>query len=237
MNKSEIMEGIEYDSSKVVANNTVRYTKDDKIFYRYFRTDILVISNDVIKFNTNGHMSYTTRKRMNDFQNKLHIYQKNHIWYARELNTNDEKTVVYKDGMMYNPNRRIFISEGNVPNKKLIRKIKNYSKRFANELPIKLPSSEDCINCQFNLHGKNHLLCHIKENYFVPSLLLNVLKKNICVSPPFLGYSITFNAAFKSKNNKSKIIHENQTVMQIHKERIQKLIFKHLMDNLMDHIV
>jgi len=82
-------------------------------------------------------------------------------------------------------------TDGDAPDKKLVAEITRYSTAFAAALPVPPPSNGDCFHCLMRVSegpdkgkslgdaskNKDHLLSHVKENYFVPSLLARLLEE------------------------------------------------------------
>lgn len=113
LTKSQIMSGTgDVKSSKVIGNNTVEYVREngDRVI-RHFTTDILTFKSDgTIIFNTNGHLNSTTKSRMNEYQKHVVIWTDKRVWYAATrprvvFDKNDDRTVVYQDGMTWHPER------------------------------------------------------------------------------------------------------------------------------------
>lgn len=189
MNKAQIMSGVECASSKIIGNNVVEYIRneDGTRVIRHFRVDILEFKPDgTIVFNTGGHRSVTTKRKLNDHQVIVQIWTTNRVWYARNRD-DDRDVVVFKDGMTYHPDRGIE-NAGQVPDSKLVKAIRSYATKFVASLPCNPPNGGDCWFClmkETNTErsmgdlGRNvdHLISHIEEDYFVPSLLVNALRE------------------------------------------------------------
>ena len=181
MRKSEIMEGVECESSKIVANNTVAYIrKDGTRVIRLHHTDVLEFpKTGEVVFNSGGWKTVTTKDRMNEFQNVATIIQDRGLWYLFPSNKNKSARIPYFDG--------IIIKDGKILNpvdshhdveQILLKKIQKYCKELKTLPRLPVPSSGDCFMCQFgdtNM-GDDHLISHLDELYIHGSLIFNALK-------------------------------------------------------------
>jgi hypothetical protein len=206
--KIDSMAGVENQGtitkSRKIGNNTFEYSRNDGTrAIRLHNTDILTFSPDgTCTFNTGGWKTVTTKARMNDI-GPVRIWTEKRVWYAS--NGNGE-TVVYQDGMTYHPERGIE-NAGQLPDKQLIKQIRNYARDFANALPLDLPDGGDCWGCYFTSEsgdtspmGHGHLLEHLKDNYFVPSLMWKVLESRGC-DPSGSGCAWFWSAFVDSNGN------------------------------------
>lgn len=83
---------------------------------KYHRTNILTInSEDIVKLNTGGWETVTTKDRLNQFLRCRNIYisQKKHVWYI----STRYGTYEYKDGMLVLPDGQVQIPGEVDPNK------------------------------------------------------------------------------------------------------------------------
>jgi hypothetical protein len=184
MTKKEIMEGIECESSKVIAGNTVAYfRKDATRVIRLHRTDILEFpkTGEVI-FNSGGWKTVTTKERMNRFQDVATIVQDKGLWYVSlSNNTYQDKSdripyfdgMIIKDGKVLNP-----IDSPHDGDKILLKKIQKYCKELKGLAKLPIPNSGDCFMCQFGDEnmGDDHLISHLNELYIHGSLIFRALK-------------------------------------------------------------
>lgn len=102
LNKSELLEGIEdVQFSRIVAYNTVKYKKigGNKIYIRFYDTDIIVFHSDYIVLNSDRNITKTTKNRINQFQNICHIQQIGSQWF---VSTPIIKAVNFYDGIKFN---------------------------------------------------------------------------------------------------------------------------------------
>ena len=246
MTKTDIMKDVECESSKIITNNTVEYvTKDGDVIIRQYRVDIIRFSVDgIMTLNTNGHLSKTTKSRINELQTILNINQESRVWYCIPNGVNYwglsktdrmSQCVIFKDGMKYYPKKKLIPSgtksikfgngwvtgAGVVPDPKLIKKIKDYCQAFVNELPVESPGAGDCLICCINNTSHDHLLSHIEEDYFVPRLMLNALKE--------AGAGTSYMAAAFGQPS---IVRLNDTwFKQQYKKWLYNFMYRRLIDN------
>ena len=188
-----------YKHSKKLGNNTYLVRNDDgSVAVKLHDTNVVTMKEDgTIILDSGGWRTNTTKERMNHYMpSGYDISQRKSIWYLihRTYNAkNGWKTVAemtFKDGCGINPNGTIFgglSAIGEKKQAKLTADVKEYAKRFINALEkgkVGLPSTGDCWYCSMttaedgktlgdSTNDNTHILAHIKENYFVPSLLVN----------------------------------------------------------------
>lgn len=189
--KKEIMEGIEATSSKLVANNTVEYTKPDGTrVIRFHHTDILEFpKGGQVIFNSSGWKTPTTKDRMNGLQKVATIIQDKGLWYlTTDQNPYQNKDsripffdgITVKDGKVVKPRKLAHKKE-----EYLLKQIQAYCKKLKELKELPTPSRGDCWHCSFqtndertmgDLSGSDHLKSHLKEKYIHGSLIMNALK-------------------------------------------------------------
>jgi hypothetical protein len=155
-----------------LANNTYLIVRDDGgLGIKLHATEIIVFYNDRIEFNSGGYQTLTTKERMNRFT-PFSITQKNFIWYVDGL--------PFKDGItFYNDGRVKGVGDDPKETTKLIKKVRQYAINYANAFAngeVAKPNNGDCWGCLFHSKGKtviakDHVLSHIKDQYYVPSML------------------------------------------------------------------
>ena len=205
--KAEIMKDVkDCVSSKVVANNTVEYIKEngDKVI-RLHQTDIVTFKKSgAIILNSGGWQTVTTKERINRYlPSPWVLYQTKNIWYLCQgyngpryvfqdgITLTQDKTGEYVNVLHQGEDERELI--------KLDKRIKKYADGFMKALisgKVPAPSGGDCWYCLMKdkdgktvFNDKEHIISHMDEKYYVPSLLWNMMengnismiaKSNIC---------------------------------------------------------
>ena len=180
----QIMGDTNYSNLKKIDHNTIRYTDffgSEKI--RLHNTDIITFQKDgKTILNSGGWMTPTTKDRLNKYSG-YRIHQEKGLWYIGNI--------VFKDGIQLSK-----ITSGEIESigagseNKLLKQrkqVKKYVAEFVSRLidgKIKKPSSGDCWICLMKDDKGNqvftdhdHIQSHIKERYFVPSLLINAVNQ------------------------------------------------------------
>jgi hypothetical protein len=171
-----------------VANNTyLRREAEGIIALRLHDTDVLTFikADDAyperVKYDTGGWRTVTTKDRINRFGPAgVYVSSNRGIWYA----TGEASVVVFNEGMIWDG--EVFHgakSQDDAKAEKKERKdVAKFAKRFLDALEggdVLPPNAGDCFFCQFKANasvneafgGTEHLRAHLKESYFVPSLL------------------------------------------------------------------
>ena len=179
--------------SKKIDNNTYLQRRGEDIAVKLHKTDIITFKADGdIVLNTEGWITVTTKDRLNKFlPTGYFISQNNKIWYLNKDNSlKGFETFAYADGItIHNKNENFtgISGEGENPKIKieLNKKILKYTGRFIKALlagKVPAPSGGDCWGCCMKdkdgktAFGTDHLRDHIRESYFVPSLLVNAIE-------------------------------------------------------------
>jgi hypothetical protein len=172
-----------------IDNNTylsVQVTIDQETVYhiKLHSTHIITyFPNGEVELNSGGWRTSTTKNRMNEYA-PVGISQYRGLWTVRY----DGKDYPYADGMVINTSTgevRGILDVDPKAEVKLRKRVNEYVKGYmqafaAGEVPP--PSQGDCWGCYFlnsktgeEILGNDHLLRHIEEKYYVPSLLQNAL--------------------------------------------------------------
>ena len=181
------------NGKKKIANNTyIKSSANDSIVVQLHDTEIITILPDnVFVLNSGGWQTVTTKARINEFS-PARIIQKNGLWLINGI--------PFQDGIRVDASGNpIGAADNSVEIKKrkknLDKKIKKYIDGFADdaiENGLKRPSSGDCLGCQFatkeNPHpmGLDHILSHLEESYYVPSLLFNAIVARGYINPALI---------------------------------------------------
>lgn len=174
-------------TERPLANNTrIRRDPDGVIHVRLHDTDVVsYLPDGSCVLDSGGWRTYTTKDRMNAFgPASVYVWQEDGEWYV----SNRQRYVGFRDGMRIGP-------RGGLPtpgkngngNHKLRKEIRAYAGRFVDALfrgEVGLPDGGDCWFCLLferdnhkpTPERADHLLEHMKDDYFVPSLLFNAMQ-------------------------------------------------------------
>jgi hypothetical protein len=166
------------------------FKRADHIAVRLHNTDVVRIypDNSHALF-TGGWRTVTTKDRINKYS-RAHLFTVRGAWYvSRDGHWNADTAALFADGITLHADGRI---EGDAPRsaadteKKHRKATRAYARAFVDALfagKVDTPSVGDCWGCcmraQDGSHpmgGADHILQHLEENYFVPSLLVNALE-------------------------------------------------------------
>lgn len=170
-------------TERPLANNTRVRKVGDNIAIRLHDTDIVILhKNGTATLNSGGWYTKTTKERINEYTN-ARISQRLSIWYIPDKQGND---TLFYDGMLISKDGYAVKPRKTAKYEKQVQKIKKQAKEYARGYvealkagQIDYPSSGDCWGCCFtDKDGKTgfgdyHLSEHIREKYYVPSLLVN----------------------------------------------------------------
>ena len=177
---SAILTGRNKDSKKL-ANNTYLLRGDNCFMIRLHQTDIITInSDDTYTLNSGGWLSMTTKSRMNEFS-PARISQNKGVWYLGDGSLFSDNITVGRDGL------NVKGAVDPVKYEKKLAAVKKTARKYAKDFvkalqagQVDMPSGGDCWAClmkgpqgQEAFQGSGHIQDHIKEGYFVPSLLVN----------------------------------------------------------------
>lgn len=184
-------------TSRKLANNTyalrsaVGPGRSPVIVIRLHKTNIITFHSDgVVEVTTGGWQTVTTKDRLNNYlPGGWRVYSDRGVWYWHGADTNSTG-IPFSDGDVINvsPNGDSALQaqakpDDAVKTMKLRERVRRFAKRFAAQLPVGRPDAGDCFYCHLvdqktgqPLPGGDHILSHVDEDYFVPSLLYNALK-------------------------------------------------------------
>jgi len=163
---------------------------DTSIAVRYWQTDIVTYHEDgTIVLDSGGYHTFTTKAKINEYLPREYgLNQDKNIWYVH----NGVTTALFKNGMSFAPDGTMTgtLPESDIKKQaKLNRAIAKYARDFIDawlDSTVPAPSSGDCWFCSMHttegqalgeVSQSDHILSHMKEKYYVPSLLVNALKK------------------------------------------------------------
>ncbi len=171
-----------------VANHTYLERRDGgNIAVKLHDTDVVTFWPDgAVILDSGGWRTVTTKDRMNSYSGR-HIWTERGVWYVGG-GYDRGKAVVYADGITFYPDGRVEGAGAPVANlSALKRRIKKYVDGFmaafdAGEVPP--PSNGDCWGClmradngTYPMGGTDHVMSHMEESYYVPSLLARAIDR------------------------------------------------------------
>lgn len=178
--------------SRKIGHNTYLVRNAEGAAVRFHSTDVLTIKRGAIVLNSGGYRTYTTKERLNGLLPSGYRLSSFHgVWYFSVPGA--DKPATFADGLTIRANGKI-VGAGNAErDTKLRKEIHAYAGAFARaavEGKLDKPSGGDCWYCLMHVvegpdKGKSlgdasgdvdHLRSHMKERYFVPSLLVNAAK-------------------------------------------------------------
>lgn len=188
------------ESRKVDNHTHLKRRGPDAIAVCLHQTDILTFNrNGSIVLNTGGWQTVTTRDRINDFLPAgyfLWIEERVAFLSSHGASYDKDHSVPYADGMMIMPDGSTKGSatpeetkQRQILRKRILRFSAEYVKQMqADKIPA--PSTGDCFYCGMSvaegankgkglgdaIHDTDHLMSHLDEGYFVPSLLVRALE-------------------------------------------------------------
>lgn len=172
---------------KLTGNTYLEKNNDGSYAIRLHSTQIIKFYPDKTVLDSGGWRTVTTKERINRFTSYT-VSQKQGVWYICKGYAFD-KQVVFADGIVCQNGS--FTNTGESPKKtqKTRTKARQYAKDFVSALfagKVERPGAGDCFYCGMatvedkkplgeTLQDTGHILSHIEESYFVPSLLVNAV--------------------------------------------------------------
>lgn len=161
-------------------NTTVTMNEQGGAVIRLHQTDIVVIgTKGRARLNSGGWLSSTTKERINRYT-RAGIYQRQSIWYMRDGSLFYDGMIINADGT---PERPRVPAKYEAKLKAIKKQAKQYASDFVKALEagaVAYPSGGDCWACCMRdvktgatVMGYEHIKQHIKDKYYVPSLLVN----------------------------------------------------------------
>jgi hypothetical protein len=175
MSKATIMAGIDSDSSRVIANNTVEYTVGKARTIRLHSTDVITFDAlGGVTLDTGGWLTPTTKDRINQFQTAARLHSERGIWYA----TIGGKRYIYQDGLRIGPRGGVTGHAGPAAIKaqrKKTKQIKAYCDAIRALDTLPEPEPGDCFICS-GFKGTDCLQSHLDEMYIHGSLIRRAME-------------------------------------------------------------
>ena len=201
-----------------LGNNTYLVIRDDDGYgIRLHDTEVVIHYKDRIVLDSGGYKTLTTKARMNEYT-PFNVIQKQKVWYVNGIPFEDGITL-YNNGTIK--------GQGKDPKEtiKLTKRVKQYSKDYAKEFikgNVPAPSNGDCWGCLFHkdgkptIGGKEHILSHLDDKYYVPSMLYNMFDS---------GYLSLYAKGVISEIWNDKPVNDLYSLELVSKQ-IQKAIYK-----------
>ena len=165
-----------------LANNTYLTVHEDKTddYFGVKLHDTVIVrwySDGRVVLDSGGWRTRTTKDRMNIALKDWSVWTEDGIWYVK----GPLLTCAYKDGMTLYPDGTVS-GEGDDP--KLQKKIRKDIRKFTHKYMVAFwdgdvptPGGGDCWGCYLNMRDTDHLLSHMDEEYYVPSLLAKAIQR------------------------------------------------------------
>lgn len=181
---------------KKIANHTYVVQVGESYAIRLHNTNIVTFHMDgsIVLF-SGGYRTATTKERMNTAlaANRIHISQKNGLWYVESGDTQALFTEHFtiKGGVIPQSNAAAI----EAAKKKIDKLVSVYIKGFIQHIVennIEQPDSGDCWDCLLkdaanperpDPMGVYHYLSHFEEKYYVPTLFFNAVKERHYCNP------------------------------------------------------
>jgi len=181
------------EAGKPIANNTRLYRRDGgNIAVRLHNTDIIIYRPDgAVSLNTGGWYTVTTKARINEYAPGC-VYSDKGTWYYSPSGArwSASDAVPFQDGITIYPDGTV-TGAGPEPDHAAMRRLKRAVKKYAADYvaalyagKIPAPSNGDCWGClmvaadgSHPMGGRDHILSHIEDKYYVPSLVVNAAER------------------------------------------------------------
>jgi hypothetical protein len=166
--------------------------RGDNFAVRLHNTDVLTFKgNGDIVLDTDGWRTVTTKQRMNEFQNVAMVWSERGVWYVTlgHNGWNHENAIPYADGITLHSDGMVS-GVGDEPDNRVRKRISQYVAGYIAAMEsgkVPAPDNGDCFYCSMRdmsthrplgevTSNTDHLDSHIKEKYYVPSLLARAIE-------------------------------------------------------------
>lgn len=193
----------------------------------YHETPVVTyFPNGIIEATSGGWKTVTTKDRLNQLL-PTQVWQAKGIWTVKNGARFFDGIRFDSEGNVLNPLPTADTEALDKENRKIKRQIKAYTDGFCKELVengLPMPSNGDCWYCLGLLDSNEHLLDHMEEKYYVPSLAINALRES--------GYQDTGIYFFLGMKPESDIMGKDYRVdVNLVKRSIGKYMRKRLVKN------
>lgn len=168
---------------KILANNTIVFKEDESIKVQYHSSVIACLDENTVILTNDGFFTSTTKDRLNWFIDSYgyKIFQEKNTWKVYDYR-NRETIGVFTGKVVYSipENQFTGLSIQGKERENTFKRISAYAKKYADlflERKIDSPSGEDCRYCYMAFPDSfDHFESHMKEKYYVPSLLMKAIE-------------------------------------------------------------
>lgn len=157
------------------ANNTTVRMVENGVAIRLHSTDIVTVyDNGDMRLDSGQWRTNTTKERINRYSN-AGISQKNNVWYMRDGSLFYDGIVIDWHGTPKKPKQP---EKYEAKLKQIKKQAKEYARGYVEAIKagqVPFPSAGDCWMCLMfkERADADHIRQHIKDKYYVPSLLVN----------------------------------------------------------------
>lgn len=184
------------DKGKKLSTNCWLRKEENEFCIHLYNTNIVRISTDNVFTLDNGGWTTPTTRRYIENYSGINITQYNKVWYImpKEKGNREEffnGIKVNEKGKVLNPKSTKALKEVERKRKildKLIKRYVNGFKELVNNGELQAPNGGDCWYCLMQTkdgkslgdatNNDSHIINHLREQYYVPSLLFNAIKVN-----------------------------------------------------------
>lgn len=200
MNYEKAVATLKNRPSKKVANNTYLIPVEGGIAVKLHQTNVVTfLQEGTVILNSGGWRTVTTKDRINNFS-PARVYSDKGVWFVYYKDDYGSKTyqpddctdhrATFFDGMAVDANGIPLVKDTGeevmAAKRRLDRMITRYINGYASHVlergNLEAPGLGDCLMCRAaqpeneNPLGLDHLLSHIEEGYYVPSLLWSAIR-------------------------------------------------------------
>lgn len=180
----------DYRKVPSIRSTVVHRLDDSAIAVQYHQTDVVTHYRDGrVSLDSGGWRTVTTKVRFNEYLPAgWTVYQEKGEWYLQRLPWDSSEPIPYQDGITIHPDGTVTGAAKKwevCERQNWAKRINDYSKLYARALvrgEVPAPSEGDCWYCLFTTvdtgeglgdvtGNRDHLESHIRERYYVPSLL------------------------------------------------------------------
>lgn len=200
MNYEKAVATLKNRPSKKVANNTYLVPVEGGIAVKLHQTNVVTfLQEGTVILNSGGWRTVTTKERINSFS-PARVYSDGGVWFISYRDNYGSKTyqpddcayqrATFFDGMAVDDKGVPLVKDSGdetmAAKRRLDRMIRRYVNGYASHVlergNLEAPGLGDCLMCQAAQPqnekplGLDHLISHMEEGYYVPSLLWSAVR-------------------------------------------------------------